>query len=68
MNVPELPSSFDSWDCNPPSRKCSKNEVVIDSGRFKSSSNGSIPQPCNWLKRIVESKIFRTGQQSPLFS
>jgi hypothetical protein len=47
---------------------CDKNVIVLRSNRFKSSTNGSTPGRCNWLRSIVKSKIFITRQIIPLFS
>jgi hypothetical protein len=47
---------------------CSIFVVVIGSERFNSSGNGSNRGHWNVLTDIVESKVFRTLQQSSLFS
>jgi len=46
------------------SGKSSKNVVVLRSKQLKSGMNGSTAPRCNRLRNIVESKIFRTNQES----
>ena len=47
-----------------PRPACSKNVVVLCSKRLKSGMNESTAPRCNCLRNIVESKIFRTNQES----
>jgi hypothetical protein len=42
--------------------------VVLCSKRFETSTNGSSPAGCKWLRNIVESTIFKTRQNRPLFA
>jgi hypothetical protein len=45
---------------------CSKFVVVIGSERCRTRMNGSNPGRCICLTDVVESEIFKTGQNGPL--
>ena len=47
---------------------CDKNVIVLCSYPLKSGRNSSNRGPCISLKDIVESRVFRTRQNSFLFS
>jgi len=47
--------------------QCSKFVVVVGSERCKTKMNESTPGRCNCLNDIVESRIFKTSQNVPLF-
>jgi hypothetical protein len=58
---------FDKGSCGNENNQCSKFVVVIGSERCRTKMNESTPGRCIFSNDIVESTIFKTKQNGPLF-